>query len=277
MSGRNVDGSLPGKRSPAVSGTSAAGERRCPLSTDEWFRICDGLRLSARECEIVHGVLENCSEAHIALNLRISVHTVHSHFERLYRKLRVRSRAELVLRVFEEYVLIQRTAGQERAIPFTPPLSVRPSRSDRPLLNVAVLNDVEERGLRALDAIAHNTIVVVPARHGTGCSRVGEALCAHVYLDVACPAARAASPHPLANTVRVIARARLLAQVAAMHPASPGGARGHENTHHQCAHASQELSENCSATKCACDEACRFGLHWSLPVMNIRGQKDRSL
>ncbi|GFE85032.1 hypothetical protein GCM10011487_70320 [Steroidobacter agaridevorans] len=49
-------------------------------------------------------MLADLSEAKVAEQLSISVHTVHSHTERLYRKLLVGSRSELVTRIFRTYV-----------------------------------------------------------------------------------------------------------------------------------------------------------------------------
>jgi len=57
------------------------------------------LRLSRRECEITQAVFDDAKEETIAAGLGISAHTVHTHLERLYRKLGVGSRASLVVLV----------------------------------------------------------------------------------------------------------------------------------------------------------------------------------
>jgi DNA-binding CsgD family transcriptional regulator len=62
------------------------------------------LALSARESDIVKAVFEDQKEYCIAANLGISSHTVHTHLERIYRKLHVSSRVALVVRVFTEYL-----------------------------------------------------------------------------------------------------------------------------------------------------------------------------
>lgn len=59
--------------------------------------LADRLKLSPRETEIARAVVEGKGEHGISLQLGISSHTVHTHLERLYRKLRVNSRAELVV------------------------------------------------------------------------------------------------------------------------------------------------------------------------------------
>lgn len=64
-----------------------------------WRRIADRLVLSPRELQIAQGVCEDELESAIARRLGISAHTVHTHLGRLYQKLGVRSRVELVVRL----------------------------------------------------------------------------------------------------------------------------------------------------------------------------------
>ena len=81
------------------------GNAACSLFTNEtWESVSRSLRLSGRETEIVQGVFDDQKEEAIASELGISRHTVHTHLERLYHKLSVRSRVELLVRVFAEYV-----------------------------------------------------------------------------------------------------------------------------------------------------------------------------
>lgn len=58
--------------------------------------------LSGVESEIVKLVLEGRSDAQIAAARRIAPRTVANHLRRVFRKLGVRSRAELVVRVCRE-------------------------------------------------------------------------------------------------------------------------------------------------------------------------------
>jgi DNA-binding CsgD family transcriptional regulator len=74
------------------------------LSPDEWNEMRRTLRFSVRESEIASLIVMNLGNATIAAQLGISAHTVHSYLERLYRKLGIGSREELISRIFFEYV-----------------------------------------------------------------------------------------------------------------------------------------------------------------------------
>ncbi len=69
-----------------------------------WMQICSSLQLSKREAEICNLALKERTEQQIAHELGISAHTVHTHFERLYRKLGVRSRCQLIVCLFRTYM-----------------------------------------------------------------------------------------------------------------------------------------------------------------------------
>jgi len=77
---------------------------RSILPHDAWEVIAKSLRLSARELQIIQGIFDDQKEFAIAHELAISVHTVHTHLERLYRKLGVSSRVGLVLCILSEYL-----------------------------------------------------------------------------------------------------------------------------------------------------------------------------
>jgi len=64
------------------------------------------LGLSPRERQIVRRVFDDLKENAIADDLSISPHTVHTHVERLYHKLGIGSRCEIVVRVFREYLAL---------------------------------------------------------------------------------------------------------------------------------------------------------------------------
>lgn len=76
------------------------------INAADWARISASLKLSSRESQIAFLVLTDVSENTIADRLSISKHTVHSHIERLYRKLAIRSRSQLVVKLFEAYVCL---------------------------------------------------------------------------------------------------------------------------------------------------------------------------
>jgi DNA-binding CsgD family transcriptional regulator len=82
---------------------------RAVFPDDVWRDLAKELRLSGRESEILLGIFDDQKESSIAATLGISTHTVHSHLERLYRKLRVSSRVTLVVRVFVAYLSNRRS------------------------------------------------------------------------------------------------------------------------------------------------------------------------
>lgn len=55
--------------------------------------------LTAREREVAQGLGQGLSEKQLAARLGVTVHTVHTYVKRLYRKLQVNSRTELLRRV----------------------------------------------------------------------------------------------------------------------------------------------------------------------------------
>lgn len=89
-----------------VRGTDA--DRRhasaSPITVGEWQRLAQHLSLSAREAQITRLVLDDVSDADIATRLSISRHTVHTYIDRLYRKLQVHGRHQLILRVFNAHL-----------------------------------------------------------------------------------------------------------------------------------------------------------------------------
>ena len=76
------------------------------LSDHAWREIASALRLTKRELQIVQSVFDNQHEAAIAKRFKLSPHTVHMHMNRLFKKLNVRSRTELVLRIVEQMVAL---------------------------------------------------------------------------------------------------------------------------------------------------------------------------
>ncbi len=82
------------------------------LSPAEWQDVCTRLKLSDRELEVVVGVFDDLKEAAIASRLGISAHTVHTHLERLYRKLGVNGRGRMIIEVLAEHLMSSRERGQ---------------------------------------------------------------------------------------------------------------------------------------------------------------------
>jgi len=100
-------------------GASATGSRKSPdgclFSPEAWECMAADLRLSHRELQIVRQLLDDQKESAIAALLGISAHTIHTHIERLYHKLAVRSRIELSLRILQSFLRV--TAAPNSKLP----------------------------------------------------------------------------------------------------------------------------------------------------------------
>ena len=82
----------PDRQSPALLGSRI------------WPGLAEQLRLSPRELQVVKGVFRDDKEESIAADLGISPHTVSTYLQRIYAKLRVGSRPQLIVRVVAEYL-----------------------------------------------------------------------------------------------------------------------------------------------------------------------------
>ena len=83
------------------------GDARPPkvVSEEAWQLMIIRLRLSPREAQIVGRIFcGDATEKDIALSMGVPQKTVHSHLVRMHDKLGVRTRAQLLLRVFSELV-----------------------------------------------------------------------------------------------------------------------------------------------------------------------------
>jgi DNA-binding CsgD family transcriptional regulator len=74
------------------------------MSSQDWLSIAASLGLTERELEVVKSVFEGGTEVLIARRLNLSSHTIHSHLDRVYKKLRVSNRCSMVVKVFAEYL-----------------------------------------------------------------------------------------------------------------------------------------------------------------------------
>ncbi|MDX2116440.1 MAG: LuxR C-terminal-related transcriptional regulator [Planctomycetota bacterium] len=98
---------MPTRTEPEAAAPAPASVRgHAILTSEQWAALATALRISPRELQIVHGVFDDLKEAAIADNLGISAHTVHTHLERLYRKLSVCGRCPLVVRIFQEHLAL---------------------------------------------------------------------------------------------------------------------------------------------------------------------------
>jgi DNA-binding CsgD family transcriptional regulator len=100
------------------------------IAQTDWRGIARALRLSPRELEIAMLVFDDLKELAIARELGISHHTVHTHLERLFKKLRVASRTGLLVHIFATYMNLfpgsrSRLPSAQRRSPRCPLISRR--------------------------------------------------------------------------------------------------------------------------------------------------------
>jgi DNA-binding NarL/FixJ family response regulator len=81
------------------------------FSKRAWDEVARRLRLSQREVDVLRGMFDGLTESAMAVELRISLRTVHTHVERLHRKLRVTHQVALVLLVVVEFLKLAGVPG----------------------------------------------------------------------------------------------------------------------------------------------------------------------
>lgn len=101
------------EEAPLVQLGQRAANGNAIFSHSEWDEIGTTLYLSPRELQIVQGVFDDAKEAAIARRLKISPHTVHTYLERIYRKLDVNSRVQMIVRVMARY--LEMNNGHDRS------------------------------------------------------------------------------------------------------------------------------------------------------------------
>ena len=74
------------------------------FSDEAWTELCRSLQLSKCELQLIQRVFDDQTESEMAQELGISPNSVHTHMERLRRKLVVSDRAELLLRTMCEFL-----------------------------------------------------------------------------------------------------------------------------------------------------------------------------
>ena len=120
----------PPTRNRALPGQLSRPQRGAGLLSEEaWVEIAGSLKLSPREQQLIRAVFNNLTESAVAENLSISPHTVHSHMNRLFKKLQVTTRAQMVLCVMQELLLLTKTDGTG-----LPPVCCHLSQGRCPLL-----------------------------------------------------------------------------------------------------------------------------------------------
>jgi DNA-binding NarL/FixJ family response regulator len=87
-----------------IEGQSLSNSGRGILNPEEWEQTRLALRMSTRELQIAQHVFDDVKSEGIAEELGISVHTINTYVQRLYSKLEVRSRPQLVLRILGKHL-----------------------------------------------------------------------------------------------------------------------------------------------------------------------------
>jgi DNA-binding NarL/FixJ family response regulator len=98
------------------------------LSDHAWSEIAKALGITKREIQIIQGVFDNLTQKGIASRLNMNEHTAHTHLNRLFKKLNITTRTELVLRIIEQ--LIALTLAETDVLP---PICPRHQRGACPL------------------------------------------------------------------------------------------------------------------------------------------------
>jgi len=96
------------------SETWGGGNPSSHLSDDQWRLIGMALGLSPRHLQIVRCIFDGLDEAAIARELGLSSCTVHAYMDRLHKKLRARSRCDLIVQVFLAYLSAQANEGSAK-------------------------------------------------------------------------------------------------------------------------------------------------------------------
>jgi DNA-binding CsgD family transcriptional regulator len=80
-----------------------------------WPSVAAALGLSPRELEITRCLVSDVVESAIGERLGLSRHAAYDHLQRVYRKVGVNSRLELIVKVFSIHLLVAARAVDERA------------------------------------------------------------------------------------------------------------------------------------------------------------------
>lgn len=109
---------------------TTAGQACIPdlLPEDEWSRLVQGLGLSPREADILRCAFYDERSIVIAKCLGLSVNTVHTYRDRLFRKLRVRSMAQVISLAFAVFV------QQRQAMRGHEGVSLQPAPTENPVM-----------------------------------------------------------------------------------------------------------------------------------------------
>lgn len=104
-----------GSGAPSRNGFPCLSQGASAFTTEAWLEIKQGLKLTRRELQIVHGIFDDKLEYTIAAELGISINTVRTELRRLRHKLNAADRVGVVLRVVEEF--FRQTTSERTSLP----------------------------------------------------------------------------------------------------------------------------------------------------------------
>jgi len=67
------------------------------ISSSDWKRVAKRVALPPRQLEIAQQIMQGCGDRQIAERLGVKVPTVRTHLGRMYAKLKVQNRSQLIL------------------------------------------------------------------------------------------------------------------------------------------------------------------------------------
>lgn len=73
------------------------------FTAGEWSKLTTQIGLSGRQAEIAQYLLEGMGDKQIAAKLGISVHTVRTYLDRMFLRLNVQDRNELIVSIFRQF------------------------------------------------------------------------------------------------------------------------------------------------------------------------------
>ncbi len=74
------------------------------FTPEQWGKIHNILNVTNREMDVVRLIVAHESEKEVARDLGIKLSTVHSHILRIYQKLGINCRSELIARVYDAHI-----------------------------------------------------------------------------------------------------------------------------------------------------------------------------
>lgn len=87
------------------------GGRSAVFTEQAWQTTAQSLKLSLRELQIIRAMFDYKKEYSIAADLGISPHTVHTHLERLHRKLGIADRTQLLVCIVTQFLRLTTAPG----------------------------------------------------------------------------------------------------------------------------------------------------------------------